>query len=291
VGGYGGFGARGGGRGREPGRGEELGVPGRVAGGVVVHPFVRDDLHGGQRDGAVAEVDDRDGHFDAFDVALDEGRVAVGEAADHGGGELLRGADHGGAQGGAASGGLDEEGEAESLHDAAEDGRGAEVVEGLLGERDGGGGVQADRAYDGLGGGLVEGDPARVGVGAHVRDVEQLQDRADRAVLAGASVQRDEDGVRPVGQDGRHEGGVGVTGFDVDARGPQHLAHPATGAQGHLPLVGEASCQHEHVAQIAHHFSSADRTLSHRTGVGGEWCAAGAFAAASGSAAGWALSP
>ena len=62
---------------------------------VVVAVVARDDLDGGQGLRAVAEVYHPDRDFGAGDEPFDEGGLAVGEAAQHRGGQIGRGGDSG----------------------------------------------------------------------------------------------------------------------------------------------------------------------------------------------------
>src|SRR5437868_6947015 len=151
-----------GGFGGEARGGDELGVSGVVAGGVVVLPAGCDDLNGGQGGGLAMTFDDADRDLSSGDVAFDERGVPVGEAADHGCGKLGGLVDSGGAEGRAAAGGLDVEGQPEALHYLIQDRCGSEVMDNLFGQRNRAGGPEPSAADDGLGGRLVASDAAGV---------------------------------------------------------------------------------------------------------------------------------
>ena len=82
------------------------------------------------------------------------------------------------------------------------------------------------------------------GRGADVRQAEQLEDLADRAVLAGLAVQhRDHAGRRVRGERGQQPG-VHVALLHLDPGAAQRLGHPASGAQRDVALVGQAAGEH-----------------------------------------------
>src|ERR1700722_13972632 len=113
----------------KPGGYVELGLACGVPGGVVVAALTWDDLDRGQGLRALAQIDDPDRHLGTGDQPLDERGVAVGEATQHSGGQLGRGADWAGPERGTAARGLDVQREPELGHDEVDDGGSAEVME------------------------------------------------------------------------------------------------------------------------------------------------------------------
>ena len=78
----------------------------------------------------------------------------------------------------------------------------------------------------------------------HVAEVEHA---AQRAVLAGGAVQGDHHRVRRVGGQRGQQRHVGVPQLGLHADGAQRVEHPAAGPQRDVPLVGEATGEHQDV--------------------------------------------
>jgi hypothetical protein len=114
---------------RQPGRREELGVPGGVAGGVVVDAGQRQHLDRRQGARPVAGVDHRHRHLGPAHEPLDHRRLAVGEARHHRRRQLVRLVDPGATERGAATGGLDHQRQAQVADQAVQHGAGTELAE------------------------------------------------------------------------------------------------------------------------------------------------------------------
>ncbi len=88
------------------------------------------------------------------------------------------------------------------------------------------------------------GAAAGLSLGAHERHAQQLEDALDGAVLALATVQCDDDRVRPRGAQAAEQGGVGVPLVDGHTGITQRGGDPPARAQRDVPFVGEASGEH-----------------------------------------------
>ena len=130
-----------------------------VAGGEVVPALLGPDLDRGQGGQA---VDDREGQLGAEHPLLQQDGVVVAEGGHEGGRELIGALDQADAQGRAAAVGLDHDREAEFVHRPVEQAAEPQLSQGALGQGDGGRDREAGPAEDGLGGQLVEGEPAGV---------------------------------------------------------------------------------------------------------------------------------
>ena len=74
---------------------------------------------------------------------------------------------------------------------------------------------------------------------------EQVEDLADRAVLAALAVQHRHHARGRVGEQAGEQAGVHVALGDLEARGPQRLRRTSPGAEGDVALVGEPAGEHD----------------------------------------------
>ncbi len=164
-------------------------------------------------------------------------------------GELLGSAHHRRPERRAAASRLDHQRKPQPVEHGPQQRVGAELAERLVRQHHRGRGAQPRPLHDGLGGRLVEGDPARAGLGADVGQPEQLQHRAQRPVLTGHPVQHREDRIGPVRAQRAQQPGVDVALLDLQAGVSQRLGHPPPGAQRHVALVGEPAGEDKDRAQ------------------------------------------
>jgi hypothetical protein len=90
------------------------------------------------------------------------------------------------------------------------------------------------------------------GTGADVRDREQVEHLADRAVLTDRSVQQREHRGRGIAPERRDQHRVDIAFVDLETDRTQDIAHPTSGPQRHLPLVREAAGENEHTPEVTH---------------------------------------
>ena len=88
----------------------------------------------------------------------------------------------------------------------------------------------------------------RAGVG----DAHQVEHAAQRAVLAGAAVQGDEDRVRRLGDQPRQQLGIGVEQHRLDPDPAQGVGHPPAAAQRDVALHREPAGQDEGSLELGH---------------------------------------
>ena len=236
-------------------------APGRVAGGVVVDPALRHDLHRRQRarrrrssSTTVTATSTPATNCSASTVSRTRGSRPSRPAARRASRHHLR------AQRRPALVRLEHQRQPEPVDHRVEHRLRAELPERGVRQRDPVRGVEARAGELGLGGRLVPRPAAGASPGADERHAEQLQHRLHRAVLALAAVQRDHDRVRRVGPQPLDS--AASTSHSRTARPgiAQRGGQPAPGPQRHLALVGEAAGQHGHGA-IGHSDSSNDQIV------------------------------
>ena len=229
----------------ETGRGEELGRPGRVPRGVVVHPRVRDDLHRGKGTNACRRHPRSPsrrplslGHRSRASRCRRRRSIRPSPRPDR---RSTRTMATPSAE--PPRVGLTTKGRPIRVDQGVEHRTGAEVAEGRVGKGDGRGGVHVLAGDVRLGDHLVEGQSAGIRAGPHVRDAQAVQDVAQRAVLTAGPVQQRDHAVRGGGREVPEKGGVEVVDGHALAHGSQGLGHAPTGADGDVALMREPACQ------------------------------------------------
>ena len=111
---------------------------------------------------------------------------------------------------------------------------------------------QARRARHGTGDGLVPRGPARRRRGPDVRHPQQVQDAADRPVLARRPVQHRPDDVDAPARQEREQAGVDVTLDHRAAAVPERLRDATSRTQRHVALVREPAGEHEDTRSQVH---------------------------------------
>ena len=190
-----------------------------------------------------------DGDLGAGDALLDDRDVVVGVGVDHRARQPGGVLDDRHALRRPALRRLHDERQRQLVVDGVEDGVGAELAERVARQgdrprrRDAGAGDQRLR------GRLVPGEPRRLRARPDERDPEELEQAAERAVLAARAVQRRPHDIRPGLAQVAEQRRVRVAQLDLEAVLEEAVGDAAPGAQRDVALVRDAAGEDDDVGE------------------------------------------